>query len=289
MRRELTYAAVGALAATALAGGIAVAAIPGPGGTIQACYTKTTGALRVIDPEKGQTCHPSKELALAWSQAGTKGDQGDPGPAGPAGAAGPKGDKGDPGEKGADGTSITWRGAFDCNATYAKSDVVSHDGSAWIADFAIGGCVDPPYAPWRLLAARGADGATGATGPAGPKGDTGATGAKGDPGAAGPQGPPGPGGLTGFQLVITRHTIGSSSGDTGVALCPPGKIVIGGGAWPERTNLGNFFALNNNIHLGSPFIPLGSSTYSGWRVWVDNPDLLATREYDVYAFCVDAP
>jgi hypothetical protein len=159
MRRELTYVAVGALAATALAGGIAVAAIPGPGGTIEACYTKTTGALRLIDSERGQTCHPSKELAIQWSQAGPKGD---PGPAGPAGPTGPKGDPGAAGEPGADGRSITWRGAFDCDALYSSGDVVSHDGSAWITDAAIGGCVNPPYTPWRLLAAKGADGAPGA-------------------------------------------------------------------------------------------------------------------------------
>ncbi|MGH3072736.1 MAG: hypothetical protein ACRDNB_10780, partial [Gaiellaceae bacterium] len=80
-RRDALAAAGGALAATALAGGIAVAAIPGDGGVIQACYTKGTGALRVIDTARGQTCHPTKELALAWNQAGAKGD---PGPAGPA-------------------------------------------------------------------------------------------------------------------------------------------------------------------------------------------------------------
>jgi hypothetical protein len=152
MRRELAYAAVGALAATALAGGIAVAAIPGEGGTVQACYTKTTGALRVIDPEKGQTCHPSKELALSWGQAGPKGDPGS------AGAPGAKGDKGD---AGADGRSITWRGAFDCDALYSSGDVVSHGGSSWITDAAIGGCVNPPLTPWRLLAAKGADGPPG--------------------------------------------------------------------------------------------------------------------------------
>jgi hypothetical protein len=190
MRRELAHVALGALAATALAGGIAVAAIPGPGGTIEACYTKTTGALRLIDSERGQTCHPSKELAIQWSQAGPKGD---PGPAGPAGPTGPKGDPGAAGEPGADGRSITWRGAFDCDALYSSGDVVSHDGSAWITDAAIGGCVNPPYTPWRLLAAKGADGApgaagaVGATGPQGPKGDKGD---RGEPGPAGPSGAP---------------------------------------------------------------------------------------------------
>lgn len=124
--RDAFAAALGALATAALAGGIAVAAIPDDGGVIQACYTKNTGALRVIDTARGQTCHPSKELALAWSQTGPKGDPGDPGPAGakgdqgepgadgmpgatgatgPVGPQGAKGDKGDPGPAGPGGVS----------------------------------------------------------------------------------------------------------------------------------------------------------------------------------------
>lgn len=99
-RRDILMAAAGALVTTALAGGIAVAAIPDDGGVINACYAKSSGALRVIDPAAGQICR-AKELALTWSQTGPTGDPG------PAGAPGPKGDpgvKGDPGSAGAPGT-----------------------------------------------------------------------------------------------------------------------------------------------------------------------------------------
>jgi hypothetical protein len=74
-----------------------VAAIPDGGGVINACYKKNTGELRVIDAERAQVCHPTKELALAWSQVGPQGLPG------PAGSPGEKGDKGDPGAAGVPG------------------------------------------------------------------------------------------------------------------------------------------------------------------------------------------
>jgi hypothetical protein len=64
---------------------VATAAIPSSDGTINACYDKETGALRVID--EGQICtldlpeNPG-EQHISWNQ------QGPPGPAGPAGEAG---------------------------------------------------------------------------------------------------------------------------------------------------------------------------------------------------------
>jgi hypothetical protein len=98
---------------TALAAGgagVAVAAIPGSDGTINACYD-TGRDVRVIDREAGQTCS-SRSTPLSWNQQGVKGDTGpqgpkgdtgDPGaqgPQGPQGPTGQKGDKGDPGEPG---------------------------------------------------------------------------------------------------------------------------------------------------------------------------------------------
>lgn len=67
---------------------IATGAIPGADGVIDGCYTKSTGALRVIDTEGSipVTCKTS-EAALSWNQKG---------PTGPAGPAGPPGPKGDP-------------------------------------------------------------------------------------------------------------------------------------------------------------------------------------------------
>jgi len=102
-RRDLITAAAGALVATVLAGGVAWAAIPGPGGVIQGCYKENNGQLRVVDT--ASDCLPS-ELALGWNQQGLKGDagpQGEQGLQGEQGIQGPKGDMGDTGEQGIQG------------------------------------------------------------------------------------------------------------------------------------------------------------------------------------------
>jgi Collagen triple helix repeat (20 copies) len=108
-KRDLIAATAGALAATALAGGVAWAAIPASDGTIQGCYGKVGGVLRVIDPSKGEKC-PSVEIPISWSQKGAKGDPGTAGTPGAPGAPGVKGDKGDqgiPGQPGQAGTNGT--------------------------------------------------------------------------------------------------------------------------------------------------------------------------------------
>jgi hypothetical protein len=51
------------------------AAVPGPDGTITACYKKRRGALRVVD---GTACKRG-ELPLSFATRGPKGDQGAPG------------------------------------------------------------------------------------------------------------------------------------------------------------------------------------------------------------------
>jgi len=95
-KRDLLSAAVGAVVATVLAGGIAWAAIPGAGGVINGCYQNVEGQLRVIDP--GTTSCRDSEVAIVWNEQGVKGDKGD------------KGDPGVPGRDsaaGRDGTSVT--------------------------------------------------------------------------------------------------------------------------------------------------------------------------------------
>ena len=46
--------------------GTAVGQIPDAAGTTNACYTKTTGALRVADVESGQGCS-AEETPLSWN------------------------------------------------------------------------------------------------------------------------------------------------------------------------------------------------------------------------------
>src|SRR5207302_6475187 len=107
-RRDLFTAAAGALVAMALAGGVAWAAIPGVGGTINGCYQKNEGQLRVIDPATDK-CRPS-EVAISWNEQGVAGIEGDKGDKGDPGVKGDKGDPGAPGRDGVDGrdgTSVT--------------------------------------------------------------------------------------------------------------------------------------------------------------------------------------
>jgi hypothetical protein len=88
-------------AAAALVSGatLAFAAIPSPEGTIDGCYTKVGGVLRVIDKSKGESCLTKFETPIKWNQAGAAGPKGD------AGATGLKGDRGDTGPPGADGAT----------------------------------------------------------------------------------------------------------------------------------------------------------------------------------------
>jgi hypothetical protein len=68
----------------------ATAAIPDANGVIHGCRNTKTGALRVIDTDKGQTCSKD-EAALTWNQTGPQGPAGPPGPQGPAGTDGVSG------------------------------------------------------------------------------------------------------------------------------------------------------------------------------------------------------
>ena len=68
--------AVGLIVGGMIAGGaVAMAAIPGSGGIINACYATKDGALRVIDAGNAQTC-TAKENALSWNQSGPSGPPG---------------------------------------------------------------------------------------------------------------------------------------------------------------------------------------------------------------------
>lgn len=68
-----------------VAGSVAWTAIPSHDGVIRGCYTKLGGVVRLVDPARGQGCHPSLEVPISWSQKGA------PGPQGPAGADGSDG------------------------------------------------------------------------------------------------------------------------------------------------------------------------------------------------------
>jgi hypothetical protein len=95
--RGMPKVLVAALVLAAVATTTVWAAIPEPDGTINGCYAKKGGKLRVV--KAGKPCK-KRERSLAWSQTGPAGAAGPAGPAGPRGPAGPKGAKGDPGGPG---------------------------------------------------------------------------------------------------------------------------------------------------------------------------------------------
>lgn len=70
MRRKSLLTTAVVVAVGVVAAGIAYAAIPGGDGTIQGCYTKAGGALRVVD--FGSPCK-NNEVPLPWNQDGTPG------------------------------------------------------------------------------------------------------------------------------------------------------------------------------------------------------------------------
>jgi collagen triple helix repeat protein len=71
-------------------------------GVISACYTKSTGGIRLIDAQAGESCKKGETL-VTWSQTGPQGIQGIPGASGIPGAPGPSGVPGEPGPAGSMG------------------------------------------------------------------------------------------------------------------------------------------------------------------------------------------
>ena len=142
---------IGALLGTALASGIAWAAIPSTGGAIDGCYQKNEGQLRVIDPGI-DTCRPS-EIPITWNSQGGKGDKGDPGTPGL---------DGHDGRDGMDGTGVTVEpeapGAH-CAAGGVK--ITAANGFAYVC-----GTTPPDPGPdgFRALLDRGTHGAAPTTG-----------------------------------------------------------------------------------------------------------------------------
>jgi hypothetical protein len=97
------------------AGGLAWAAIPDSGtGLIHGCYSTSTGALRVVDPSRSQTCHTG-EATLNWNARG-----------------------------------LNWRGGWNASLTYGPNDLVTLAGGAYVARTANTGN-RPPSTAWATL------------------------------------------------------------------------------------------------------------------------------------------
>lgn len=124
-RRHRWFLLGALVSALAVSSTVAIAAIP-DGNTISACRDKDTGALRVIDKSAGERCKRS-EAGLSWS-------------------------------------STTWRGNYRAGSAYRPGDIVSYNGSSYIATRTTSGVLPTNTTRWGLMAQRGA---TGARGPAG--------------------------------------------------------------------------------------------------------------------------
>jgi hypothetical protein len=197
----------------ALAGSIALAAIPDANGVFHACYNNSTKAVRMLDTGSCNT----GETQVNWSQTGPRGATGSQGATGPTGPAGLQGPKGATGATGAQGPA----------GPLGPQGLVGPVG---------------PVGPQGPVGAPGAKGATGATGaqglqgaqgPAGISGSTGATGPQGPRGLQGPAGPAGPPGV-----VVTREIIRTTGTGGGFQFFynPAGRtqvFFLSGSAWSE--------------------------------------------------------
>lgn len=113
--------------------------------TIHACYSKSTGDVRIVP--LASDCKAT-EQAVSWNTIGPRGPEGPAGPAGAKGATGPAGPKGATGPAGSAGPKGATGAQGPTGATGAQGPT-------------------------------GATGATGATGPTGPAGPTGPSGPSG--------------------------------------------------------------------------------------------------------------
>jgi len=151
-RRGLTGFAAGmTVTMLVMGGGVAVANIPSSTtSTYIACVTKTTGAKRVTDAQRGKTC-TSNEQVITWT-------------------------KGHPDHN-----------AWSPTISYSAQDVVTTGRSSYVAKTSsLNMAPASSTTAWGRLAARGAVGAQGLTGA---KGDAGAQGLTGATGPTGPPGP----------------------------------------------------------------------------------------------------
>jgi len=135
-------------AAILLSASIVFAAIPSADGLINGCYSKKTGALRLVD---GKKCKKS-ERSVSWNKRGPQGPRGLQGAQGPRGAQGmpgsqgtqgPQGEQGIQGEQGLQGEQggegpqgPTGPGAEFCNNTDDNGNGQVDEG------FALGGACD---------------------------------------------------------------------------------------------------------------------------------------------------
>ena len=229
---------------TELAQGWLNGSVPNHG--IAIVLTTPAGAFSFDSKESLLTAN-GPELEIALESQGQQGPQGIQGPPGMQGVPGADGTPGTQGPAGKDGTGFNFRNIFDSSATYAVNDVVTYNGSTYVATVTNHGENTPDISPkWNLMAQAGA---AGAPGPAGQQGPTGAMGVQGSPG---PPGVPGTPGLVGPQ---------GPTGATGVQ----GPQGPGGGLKEQKAALLQWY--RQDFATGtSP----SAIAFDGANIWVTN-------------------
>src|SRR5450631_3307456 len=181
---------------------------------------------------------------------GAKGDTGSAGTMGPIGLVGPQGPAG---TNGTNGAGFTFRNAFSSSTAYATNDVVTFNGSTYVAIEANGPSnSNPDVNPaWTLMAQQGS---TGAAGPAGSAGATGPQGPQGLIGTAGPVGPQGPAGSAGTNGAQGPQGFTGPQGLQG-ATGPQGPAGSAGADPNSRMIFPSFFPGNlSGSWLGGQFV-----------------------------------
>ncbi len=129
---------------------------------------------------------------------------------------------------------------------------------------------------------KGEPGPQGLQGLPGDQGPQGPPGPKGDKGDQGIQGPAGPGGISGYQIVASPdRTIPAFGTDGETVVCPPGKVVTGGGVVTGLPPTGGI--RDGQIADSYP-------ESNGWyaRVYNPDPNLQFGLHFSVYAICINA-
>jgi uncharacterized protein YjbI with pentapeptide repeats len=161
---------------------------------------KNIGTIRIIDPSVGQKCSNSLETPLDWSQKGAPG--------------------------------LVWRGVWKSGTSYAVSDAVQYQGSAYVATAPSLSIPPPEPGHWSLLAAQGLTGPAGPQGPQGSAGPAGATGPQGPKGVDGPTAlikttseAPGSNCASGGQRVESGLDNGAGGGTAGDGVLQTGEVL----------------------------------------------------------------
>jgi hypothetical protein len=249
--------------------------LTGNGPELEIALAGTPGAQGPPGPQGQQGSVGSQGAAGPQGIPGPAGATGAQGPIGPVGPQGTPGAQGPPGIDGATGAQgapgaagqgFAYKSAFDSTASYSPYDVVSFNGSSYVAKSATNaGDPMPDVNPaWSVMAQQGAAGAQGPAGATGPQGPSGSAGAQGQPGSPGPPGSVGGTGAAGSLATWSTPTTLQNSviKDDGATVTVGGALDVTGSFLNQSfttVSLGEHCQPNctpNQVTNSTTFIPI---------------------------------